>query len=113
MSRTRDLLEIWIIASVFAFVNLIVALAIHIATTTNFDFITAANLMIPEFGGMLIIGSCLMGRQPLDDEKRFDADGNPVKSWRYALIGRRILIASIFLLAFGGLFFVLGIAFPP
>ena len=82
----------------------VIALTIHISTATNFDFFTAANLMIPEFGVMLILGACLMSRQPLDDEKRYDADGNPTKSWRFALLGKNILLASFFLLAFSGLF---------
>ncbi|MHA1948429.1 MAG: hypothetical protein ACXAAO_07010 [Candidatus Thorarchaeota archaeon] len=113
MSRSKLLLETWILASVLAFINMIIALAIHIGTATNFDFITAANFMIPEFGVMLIVGACLMSRQPLDDSKRHDADGLPTKSWKAAVLGKKILIASVFLLAFGGLFFFLGIWFPP
>ncbi len=113
MSRSKLFLETWIIASLLAFINAIIALLIHIITVTNFDFFTAANLMIPEFGVMLILGACLMGRQPLDDDKRVDANGNPTKSWRYALLGKKILLGSIFLLAFSGLFFVLGLTFPP
>ncbi|MHA1666610.1 MAG: hypothetical protein ACTSW7_04495, partial [Candidatus Thorarchaeota archaeon] len=80
MTRSELLFGTWIIASFLAFINVIIALTIHIATSTNFDFFTAANLMIPEFGVMLIIGACLMGRQPLEDEKRYDEDGNPTKS---------------------------------
>ena len=112
MSRTKLLLETWILASVLAFINFILALAFHIATVTNFDFFTAANFMIPEFGGMLIIGACLMSRQPLEDKKRFDSEGNPNKSWKFAILGKKILLASVFLLAFSGLFFILGIVFP-
>ncbi len=109
---SRLLLETWIISSMLAFINAILALIIHMATGTNFDFFTAANLMIPEFGLMLILGACLMSRQPLDDDKRYDSSGNPTRSWRYALLGKKILLASIFLLAFSGLFYLLGIAFP-
>jgi len=112
LSRSKLLLETWIIASFLAFINIIVAMFIHLTTATNFDFFTAANFMIPEFGIMLILGACLMSRQPLEDEKRYDADGNPVQSWRAALLGRRILLASVFLLAFSGLFFILGIYLP-
>ena len=111
--RSKLLIETWILASLLALINVIIALTIHIATVTNFDFFTAANIMIPEFGVMLIVGACLMGRQPLDNEKRYDAEGNPTKSWRFALIGKKILITSVFLLAFTGLFFLLGLAFPP
>ncbi|MCK5389597.1 MAG: hypothetical protein KAJ36_03865 [Candidatus Thorarchaeota archaeon] len=113
MTRFKLLLGTWVIASFLAFLNIIIALAIHITTSTNFDFFTAANLMIPEFGVMLIIGACLMSRQPLEDEKRYDEDGNPTKSWQYAIIGKKILLASVFLLAFSGLFFILGLVFPP
>ncbi len=113
MTITELLRGTWIIASFLAFINIIIALAIHIATSTNFDFFTAANLMIPEFGVLLIIGSCLMARQPLEDEKRYDEEGNPTKSWKYAIIGKKFLLASIFLLAFTGVFFILGLVFPP
>ena len=111
--RSKLLFETWIISSFLAFINVIIALTIHIAVMTNFDFFTAANMMIPEFGVMLTLGSCLMSRQPLDDEKRFDAEGNPTRSWKYALLGKKVLIASIFLLAFSGLFYLLGLVFPP
>jgi hypothetical protein len=113
MSRSKFLLETWIYASLLAFINAIIALTIHIFTVTSFDFFTAANFMIPEFGILLILGACLMSRQPLDDEKRFDADGNPTKSWQYAIYGKKLLVAAIFLLAFTALFYWLGIAFPP
>ena len=112
MSLSKLLFETWIIASFLAFLNIIVALVIHMSTATNFDFFTASNLMIPEFGGMLIVGACMMSRQPLEDEKRYDADGNPTKSWQFALLGKKILLAAIFLLAFSGLFILLGQIFP-
>jgi len=111
--NTSLLIETWIIASILAFINAIIALTIHISTGTSFDFFTAANIMVPEFGVLLILGACLMSRQPLDDDKRFDAEGNPTKSWKYALYGKKILVSSVFLLAFTGLFYLLGIAFPP
>jgi hypothetical protein len=109
---SKLLFETWIIATFLAFINLVIAMTIHLVTATAFDFFTASNLMIPEFGVMLILGSCLMGRQPLDDDKRYDPDGIPTKAWRYALFGRKTLLAAFFLLAFTGLFYLLGIAFP-
>jgi hypothetical protein len=112
-SRLRFLFETWILASLLAFINLIIAMTIHISTGTNFDWFTASNFMIPEFGIMLILGSVLMSRQPLDDDKRFDVQGNPTKSWQYAIYGRKVFVVSFFLLAFTGMFYLLGIAFPP
>ncbi|MFW9788787.1 MAG: hypothetical protein ACFFE2_09135 [Candidatus Thorarchaeota archaeon] len=111
--RSRFLLETWIIASMLALINLILALVIHILTSTNFDFFTAANLSIPEFGVLLIIGSCLMSRQPLDDAKKHDSEGKPTPSWQRAQLGQRILLGSIFLLAFAGFYYILGISLPP
>ncbi len=111
--RFKMIFETWIITSLIAFVNLILAIAIHIATSTSFDFFTASNLMVPEFGIMLILGACLLARQPLEDSKRFDSDGNPTRAWKYALLGRKILLASVFLFAFTALFYVLGAVFPP
>ncbi|TFG33157.1 hypothetical protein EU527_08675 [Candidatus Thorarchaeota archaeon] len=110
---SKLLFETWIISSTLALINIIVALAIHITTGTNFDFFTPSNLMIPEFGVMLVLGACLMSRQPLDDAKRYDSEGNPTKSWRYALLGKKIILASFFLLAFIGLFYLLGLVFIP
>ncbi len=110
---SKNLFETWIMASLLAFINIITAMTLHLVTGTPFDFFTAANLSIPEFGVMLILGACLMSRQPLDDEKRFDTEGNPTRSWRFALVGKRILITSIILLAFSGLFYILGLVFPP
>jgi len=110
---SKLLFETWIISSMLALINLIVALAIHMITATYFDFFTASNLMLPEFGVMLLLGACLMSRQPLDETKRYDSEGNATRSWRYTLLGKKTLLASIFLLAFGGLFYLLGLAFPP
>ncbi len=71
-------------------------------------FYMVSNLMLLEFGIFLVLGGCLMARQPLRDEDRYDADGQPVLSWRWAIIGKKLLIASVFLLGLTGAFFLLG-----
>lgn len=110
---SKFLLETWIIASLLSLLNVIIALVIHIQTGTRFDFFTAANLSIPEFGLLLIFGACLMSRQPLDDSARYDTEGRPTKSWKGAQLGQRVLLSALFLLAFAGLFYILGMVFPP
>jgi hypothetical protein len=110
---TKLLLESWIIASYVSLINIITAAVVHTASRTGFDFFTASNLAIPEFGVMLLLGACFLGRQPLEDEKRFDEAGLPTRPWLYALFGRKVLVSSLFLMTFGGLFYILGLYFPP
>ncbi|TFH00161.1 hypothetical protein E4H12_00140 [Candidatus Thorarchaeota archaeon] len=50
-----------------------------------------------EFGFLLIIGSCLMSRQPLENKDRYNEDGTLTKAWRFALFGQRLMFAALFL----------------
>jgi hypothetical protein len=79
----------------------------------NYTFFTAATPCILEFGVLLVLGACMMSRQPLDDDKRYDDDGNPTKTWYYALIGQKVILISLFLLPYLGLFWAFGILFTP
>jgi len=67
-------------------------------------FVLVSNVLVIEFGAMLILGGCLMARQPLVDELRYDNAGKPTKAWRLAVQGRQILLSSIFVLLFALLF---------
>lgn len=64
----------------------------------------ASNILLLEFGSLLILGGCLMARQPLEEDNRFDSDGVPVASWRWALRGRLLLVMSLFVLLYAMLF---------
>jgi hypothetical protein len=101
--------EIMIFTSFLIVIDLILTLIISIAAQIPFSIFTVASLMIPEFGGMFILGGCLMARQPLKDEERFDEDGNMVRSWRYAILGKKLLYSAFFLFIFAGLFTLVGI----
>ena len=96
------------LASVLAVLDILLALLLLVAFGNVSVFYTASNFLFTEFAGMLIIGGCLMARQPLEDSNRYDDNGNPVMSWRVALIGRKLLGASLFVLVFSGLFGILG-----
>lgn len=55
-------------------------------------------------GLLLLVGACMFARQPLDDSKRYDDEGRPTSSWRMALLGFRLMVASVFLFLYGFLF---------
>lgn len=65
-----------------------------------------SNFLVLEFAVLLILGGCLMARQPLEDKGRFDASGKPSMSWRMAIYGRELLTTSVFVLVFSLLFAV-------
>ena len=52
-------------------------------------------------GISLLVGACLMSRQPLRDEDRLKPDGSHTFSWRMALIGKQLMIAALFILLYG------------
>ena len=62
-------------------------------------------------GILLFLGGCLFSRQPLEDSKRYDAEGNPSPAWRRALLGLSLMIASVFLFLYGLLFTLVAIVF--
>ena len=86
-------------------IDLFIAVIITIAEPISSLFFTTSVYLILQFGVMLILGTCFMARQPLDDEKRFDKQGAPVSSWIWAMRGKKVLFASIFVLMFA---FVIG-----
>lgn len=107
-SKKHFILGAMTLASVLAVLDILLALLLLVAFGNVSVFYTASNFLFAEFAGMLIIGGCLMARQPLEDSKRYDDTGNPVKSWRSALIGKNLLGASLFVLVLSGLFGILG-----
>ncbi len=107
-SKKQFILGTMTLASVLAGLDILLAFLLLVAFGNVSIFYTASNFLFAEFAGMLIIGGCLMARQPLEDSKRYDDTGNPVKSWRGALMGRKLLGASLFVLVLSGLFGILG-----
>jgi hypothetical protein len=93
--------------------SVILSLVYHFARATSYTFFTAATPCILMFGVFLIIGACLMSRQPLEDDKRYDEEGKPTKTWYYALLGQKILLISLFMLVYVGLFWAFGVLFTP
>ncbi|MCF2136519.1 MAG: hypothetical protein K9W43_04680 [Candidatus Thorarchaeota archaeon] len=112
MTRTR--FEVYILrpaayASVLLTVNIIVASFLFLFDVILNLFTAVANLTVFEFALFLILGSCLMSRQPLDDSKRYDSSGAPSKSWAMYLLGRDTLLTGVFILMFGGVAYALSL----
>jgi len=107
-SKKHFILEAMTLASVLAVLDILFALLLLAAFGNVSIFYTASNFLFTECAGMLIIGGCLMAREPLEDSKRYDDNDNPVMSWRAALMGKKLLGASFFVLVLSGLFVVIG-----
>ncbi len=96
------------ISSLITVIDIIIAFTFSMLTLTAFSFFDVATILIPEFGVLLIVGSCMMARDPLEDERRHNADGSPVRAWKYTLIGREVLLVAAVLFVLMILFTLLG-----
>ena len=106
--RAHLLLKAMTISSLIAVFDIIIELTLSVLTLTAFSFFDVATILIPEFGVLLIVGSCLMARDPLEDERRYHEDGSPVRAWKYTLIGREVLLVAALLFILMVLFTLLG-----
>lgn len=107
----QSILEPLGIAIAIAMIDAVIAMILTIVDPTASLFFAVSGYLIFEFGLMLILGTCFMARQPLEVEKRFDEQGLPVRSWIWAMRGRKVLFASIFVLIFAFCFGGLGTLF--
>jgi hypothetical protein len=62
-------------------------------------------------GILLLLGGCLFSRQPLDDEKRHDSDGNPTPVWKRSLLGLHLMTTAIILFFYGLIINLIGSLF--
>jgi len=104
----KGLLEALAYASLILVLDLLVALVSFFVNPTVWVLYSASNFAILEFAILLILGGCLAAREPLDDQKKTDENGKPTKSWKAALLGRKMLATALFLLMYGALLVVLG-----
>ena len=97
----KDLERGMLIATSLMIINLLVGFIATLANATSMTASTTASIAFLEIGILLILGGCMMARQPLKDEDRLDKDGVPTSTWKMALIGRQMLFAAmlIFVLA--------------
>jgi 1,4-dihydroxy-2-naphthoate octaprenyltransferase len=96
----KDLERGVIVATGLMIVNLFIGFIITIMTAILSTASTSASIAFLEIGCFLIFGGCMMSRQPLKDEDRFDETGQPTSAWRTARFGRQMLFAAVFLFAY-------------
>ena len=89
--------------------NLLVGLIATIILATPMTSTIAGGAAFLEMGLLLIIGGCLMSRQPLKDEDRYNEDGSPRPSWKIAIIGRRMIFAGIFLFTYAAIISIISL----
>jgi len=56
-----------------------------------------------ELGLLLIVGGCMMSRQPLENKGRYNEDGNVTTAWKMALIGRQMLLTALILFLYAAI----------
>lgn len=105
--RYQFVFEAIAVSSVIVVVDLLLGFILLFAFAGVSVFLIVSNALTVEFGGMLIVGGCLMARQPLVDEQRYDSSGKPTTAWRHAVVGRQVLVSSVFVLLFAILFALL------
>lgn len=105
------LVESLTVASWIIIMDFLVAITLLFIVGAYNIFFWVSTFMFFEFGMLLIVGSCFLSRQPLKDSKRFNENGDATFSWRLALIGKKLLCASIFLLVLSLIIYMFGYLF--
>jgi hypothetical protein len=111
MWRT-DLERGLIIGTGFMIINLFIGFLATLVYATLMTGSVSGGAAFLEIGFFLILGGCMMSRQPLKDEDRYDKEGNPTSTWRIALIGRQLLFASLFLFIYAALIAIISFYIP-
>ncbi len=108
----KDLERGGIIGTGFMIIDLFIGFIATIAFATPVTGSVSAGAAFLEMGILLIMGGCMMSRQPLKDEDRYDEEGNPTSTWKLAMIGRQLIFASLFLFIYASLLAIISLYFP-
>ena len=108
----KDLERGVIIATGLMIVNLVIGFISTLMSATPMTASTAASIAFLEIGVFLILGGCMMSRQPLKDEDRLDETGQPTSAWKIALLGRQMLFAAVFLFAYAIIIVTISVFVP-
>jgi hypothetical protein len=106
-----EIQQSFLLATFLMLLDVVLGVAVSIILQNPMMSNVAAICAFIEIGVLLVVGGCLMARQPLDTEDRYTSDGTPTPGWRIALIGRRLLITAVFLFPYAGLITLVGQAF--
>ena len=101
MSEThRFIAEVMAITAFIIVINLVGVFIFAVFNQSAFSLTLVSNLLFFELAFLFVVGGCLMSRQPLDEEKRYDENDNPVITWKLAIWGKRIIMIAVLLLVF-------------
>jgi predicted phage tail protein len=105
----KDLERSLILATSLMALNLVVGFSVAVLAPPILTSTVAGGGAFLEIGLLLIVGGCLMARQPLENKGRYTEDGNISTAWRIALIGRQMLLAAFILFLYAAVLAVAGI----
>lgn len=89
-----------LLATVLMALNLVIGFAAATFAPPVLASAVAGGGAFLEFGILLIFGSCLLSRQPLENKDRYSEDGSVTPSWRMALLGKQMILAALILFLF-------------
>jgi len=108
----QDLERGLLLATGIMTINIIIGfIATILSQSLQISMITG-TLGFLELGVFLIIGGCLVSRQPLNDLARYKEDGEPTSTWKRTRLGRQLLFAAFVLFLYVGAISILSYIVP-
>lgn len=93
--------EIMALSSIIVVLDFIIG-SLIVAISPQSLFVLVSNLLLVEFALLLILGACMMSRQPMQEE--VSEESEPSRSLLTYLLGKKLLGASILTFLFSILF---------
>ena len=109
--RRDEILKALNITILLTIINVVMGVLWIFVDNTSLISLTATGFGFLEFAIFLIVGACLMARDPLNEEDRLDEFGMPTRGYKMVLFGRVLMISAMLLFLIMGLLFVLGSLF--
>ena len=103
-----EILKALKITIILVIINIIIGFIWILVDNLSLISSTATAIGFLELALFLISGACLLARDPINEDDRFDEVGQPTTGFKMVLYGRILLISAILLFLFMGLILVLG-----
>ncbi len=101
--KYNTIFEMMALSSLLVILDIIIA-SVSAVIVIQSIFPIVSNLLLVEFSLLLIIGACMMSRQPMTEEKEKTETGERSQAFMMYLLGRKLLGASVFAFLFSLLF---------
>ena len=108
----KDLERGMLIATGLMIINMVVGFIATLVLATPMLGLVSGGGAFLEMGLFLILGGCMMSRQPLKDEARHNEDGSPTSIWKVAILGKQIVIAGFLLFIFAVIIATISVFVP-